>query len=153
MGELSLVDYKRAELISRAYANYAGGADSYSHVEVNKTQAGLNRANIGFVNSQTEGQNLENSFNRGAMEARKSLVIDAADIQNVEATISRLTRADVIKEAQRKSKALVPQSVSEWCWRVANNWENESEWSRFKCYLGIMTEAAAPAVSSFGAIS
>lgn len=116
-----------------------------------RRQAGLNRANTGLVNSQTEGQELDNSFNRGTLESRQNLVIDAADIQNVEATISRLTRADVIREAQRKAHSLGPQSVSEWCWRVANNWENESEWNRFKCYLGIVAEAASPMVSSFGA--
>lgn len=63
-GELSLVNYKRAELISRAYANYAAGADSYSHVAVNKTQATLNTANTGFVNSQTQGQDIKNNINR-----------------------------------------------------------------------------------------
>lgn len=44
-GELSLLDDKREELRSRAYANYAAGADSYSHVAVNKTQADLNKSN------------------------------------------------------------------------------------------------------------
>lgn len=154
--EVSKETRKNLEKQREVYASQilyynSAAADAASHVEVNKTQAGLNRASEGFVNSQTEGQNLENSFNRGTMEARKNLVIDAADIQNVEATISRLTRADVIKEAQRKAAALGPQSVSEWCWRVANNWENESVWNRFKCYLGIITEAASPMVSSFGA--
>ena len=150
-GELSLLDEKREELRSRAYANYGAGADSYSHVEVNKTQADLNRANKGLVVEQTEGQGLENSFNRGTMEARKNLVIDASNIQSVEAEVSHITREAVLKEARRKADALGPQSVSEWCWRVANNWENESLWNRFKCYLGIMSEAAAPAVGAFGA--
>mgnify|MGYP004523910719 CR=1 FL=1 len=145
------LEKQRDVFAAQINAYNASAADSYSHVEVNKTQAGLNRANTSLVNSQQEGQELDNSFNRGTLESRKSLVIDAADIQNVEATISRLTREDVIKEAQRKSKSLGPQSVSDWCWRVANNWENESEWNRFKCYLGIITEAAAPAVGAFGA--
>ena len=111
----------------------------------------MNTANTGFVNSQEEGQELENSFNRGTLEARKNLVIDASNIQSVEAEVSHLTREAVLKEAKRKSDSLGPQSVSEWCWRVANNWDNESEWNRFKCYVGILTEAAAPAVGAFGA--
>ena len=66
--ELTLVDARRAELRSRAYANYAAGADSYSHVAVNKTQAALNTANTGFVNSQKEGQDIKNNINRATQD-------------------------------------------------------------------------------------
>lgn len=50
-----------------AYASYASGADSYSHVDVNNATAANIREN-------TEGQKLQNDLDRSTLEDRKKII-------------------------------------------------------------------------------
>lgn len=111
-GELSLLDEKREELRSRAYANYAVGADSYSHVEVNNTQSDVNREQKKLISADTVSVGLQNQ-------------------------ITRATKNDVIKAAHLTVKEHGPQSISDYSWSVFNNWDKATSGQRWRACIGL----------------
>lgn len=107
---------------------------------------------IEFNHAQTLSLNNENAVtgDKDVQKARKRLIIDASDLQNVEAEAARLTKKEVLAEAERKAASLGPQSVQEWTWRIVNNWDNASTWDKIKCYVALTGEVASPLVGAFG---
>lgn len=90
-----------------------------SEISKNYSSAALNRASssvayeqANLYRSQWENQELDNYIKDGSKDA-------------------------LIKAAKLASEEHGPQSISEWTWKVLNNWDNESKTNRILAVLGL----------------
>lgn len=120
---------KLSVLDSEISKNYASAADSRSHVAVNSSQARLNDAMKGLTDEQ-----------------KKKTIKEADNIQ-LQYEIATATKEDVIKAAKLTVAERGPQSISEWSWKVFNNWDNESGWTKAGAVGGLLIGAVGEAMN------
>lgn len=57
--------------------------------------------------------------------------------QNIDNYIKNESKDSLIKAAKLAAQERGPQSISEWTWKVLNNWDNESKTNRILAVLGL----------------
>ena len=74
--------------------------------------------------------------------------------QDIENYIKNESAPALIKAAQLAAEEHGPQSISEWTWKVLNNWDNEPKTNRILAALGIpisfVERAAGGAATGYG---
>lgn len=90
-----------------------------SEISKNQSSASLDRASTSVANEQAH------------------LYRTQWEHQNIEKYIKDQSAPALIKAAQLAAEERGPQSISEWTWKVLNNWDNESKTSRILAVLGL----------------
>ena len=128
--EKAFYQYKVQHILSQIELNNANTQDALSHVDVNKSQVGVNQSIKENNDSMT-------------------------DINNLEMIIKQATMDDVVKMAHLQVKEHGPQSISEDMWSIFNNWDHADGMQRLRAILeiapSILTDFYSGASHSAGA--
>ena len=107
-----------------------------SEISKNYSSSALDRASLSVANEQAH-------FYRSQWEH-----------QDLENYIKDQSAPSLIKAAELAADEHGPQSISEWTWKVLNNWDNESKTNRILAVLGIpvsfVERAAGGAATGYG---
>ena len=107
-----------------------------SEISKNYSSAALDRASVSVANEQSH------------------LYRTQWENQDIENYIKSESAPFLIKAAQLASEEHGPQSISEWTWKVLNNWDNEPKTNRILAALGIpisfVERAAGGAATGYG---
>lgn len=107
-----------------------------SEISKNYSSAALDRASVSVANEQAH------------------LYRTQWENQDIDNYIKNESAPALIKAAQLASEERGPQSISEWTWKVLNNWDNEPKTNRILAALGIpisfVERAAGGAATGYG---
>lgn len=107
-----------------------------SEISKNYSSAALDRASVPVANEQAH------------------LYRTQWEYQDIENYIKSESAPALIKAAELAAEERGPQSISEWTWKVLNNWDKEPKTNRFLAVLGIpisfVERAAGGAATGYG---
>lgn len=94
-----------------------------------------------------------------ASNSQASLNRSQVDLNQVEYYVNNATKDDVIRAAQLAVAENGPHSISDWSWKVFNNWENESDGAKTGAVFALIPQILGQSLgggvnaasSSFGA--
>lgn len=99
-----------------------------------------------------------NYASANASNSQASLNRSQVDLNRVEYYVNNATKDDVIRAAQLAVAEHGPQSISDWSWKVFNNWDNESDGAKTGAVFALIPQILGQSIgggvnaasSSFG---
>lgn len=108
--------------------------------ELTKREAAVELKKLAVMDSEISKNYSSAAFDRASISVANEqahLYRTQWEHQDIENFIKSESAPALIKAARLAAEEHGPQSISEWTWKVLNNWDNESKTNRFLAVLGI----------------
>lgn len=132
------------EKIAAANRDIASGALSYQEIQNKKEEIknlekereeADSRINVNKSVVDLNGAKAYEAFKNGDLSASRKV---AQDLEN---SITKVTKKDVIAFAHRQMQEKGPHSVNEWTWDRLNRWDELTGWQKVGTFFGLLGSA------------